>query len=90
MDIDAALTRLSQEQAPADLARTRAAVLQSASAPAAAGGEYYALNLLLVGVALGMGLAGGMMLPSGGEHPSDYAVLTGVDHLAPSALLLGA
>ncbi len=91
MDIDTALNRLSHEPAPAELARRRAAVLQVASAsPVSAAGESYGLNLLLVGVALGMGIAGGMMLPAAGGHPSDYAALTGVDHLAPSALLAGA
>lgn len=91
MNIDAALMELAQEQPPAELAGRRAAVLQSATfAPATAAGDSHALNLLLVGVALGMGIGGGLLLPTADAHASDYAVLTGVDHLSPSALLVGA
>lgn len=90
-DIDSGLARLARDPVPARLMASEASVLQRISGHsfAAQGDVSTRLRIMVVGAALVMGVAGGLVPaePVAAEH--SLSPIGGAAELAPSTLLTG-
>lgn len=89
-EIDTALERLAQDDVPARLSTIESAVLAGvASHRFPRSGEFTALRVAVVGGALMMGVAGGLMPTDTAEAQLSLTPIAGASDLAPASLLLG-
>ncbi len=86
-DLEAALRRLSQDEAPVRLAATEAEVLQRVAGYSFHAREPGSFRVIAVAGALLMGIAGGLMQPEQSGASRSLSRLSGATDLAPSTVL---
>ncbi len=86
-DLEAALRRLSHDEAPVRLAATEAEVLQRVAGHSFHAREPGSFRVIAVAGALLMGVAGGLIQPEQSDASRSLSRLSGATDLAPSTVL---
>ena len=90
-DIDAALRRLAEEEAPLRLSLVDAAVLAQIDGFSIDARDVSApFRVVAVAAAMGMGIAAGLIPGQSSAANHSFAEISGTAELAPSTLLVGA